>query len=196
MVFPFQYKNMMGLFHVLHQFYLMLLSFAPGHWKALPNGISGVGLNNMMVAVMIDSATATRNNTLAIINDLESDLSYLANYGYLISLDMVITNQLDSPAPIYVSLQVWAPGQRKDSLGNLNSELHPLICSLGATWAPLTDQSKKFQRRLFLSLLIKDCTQQCSTRPGERPYDSYLSPQHTTSVLTATFPGLSWRSST
>ena len=119
MVFPFQYKNMMGLFHVLHQFYLMLLSFAPGHWKALPNGISGVGLNNMMVAVMIDSATATRNNTLAIINDLESDLSYLANYGYLISLDMVITNQLDSPAPIYVSLQVWAPGQRKDSLRNL-----------------------------------------------------------------------------
>ena len=83
--------------------------FVSGHWKALSHGISGVDMTNMMVAVMIDSTTATRNNTLAIIDNLESDVSFLANYGYFLSLDMLITNQLDSPAPIYVSLQVWAP---------------------------------------------------------------------------------------
>lgn len=62
-----------------------------GHWKTLPGGIDGVGLSDMMVAVMIDSSTSTRNATLAIISDLNNDLSYLANYGY--RLDLCVTDR-------------------------------------------------------------------------------------------------------
>ena len=75
-----------------------------GHWTTVP-AISGVGLGQMVIAAVIADGIQTRNASLAILSDLKADLAYMANFGYFLSVDLVVTNQLDSPAPVYISLQ-------------------------------------------------------------------------------------------